>query len=67
MCDGACIIRVLSLCIVVAILWMFHESYFMVLMMCSALNAVAMYLQFTISQAELKSEANDILDDNADA
>ena len=42
--------RLLTLCAVVPILWLFHESYTMTLLLCSALNAVAVFLQFKITQ-----------------
>ena len=47
--------RVLSLVIVIAVLWSFHDSFFMVLMCCSCLNAVAVYIQFQVTQVQRKS------------
>lgn len=46
--------RVLTFCAVAPILWAFHENYTLTLLACSGLNAVAVYLQFKITQAELR-------------
>jgi uncharacterized metal-binding protein YceD (DUF177 family) len=50
---------VLSLVIVVGVLWAFHSSFFVVLMCCSCLNAVAVYIQFHVAQVELKNPEED--------